>query len=114
MELRPYQLDLVNNARSALAEGKHAVCCVLGCGGGKSVIISTIAAMAAAKGNNVLFLVHRKELCQQIAKSFDACDVSPLHSEIMMVQTATRRLNKLAPPELIIIDEAHHVLSASY
>ena len=60
MELRPYQLDLVNNARTALAEGNHAVCCVLGCGGGKSVIISTIAAMAAAKGNNVLFLVHRR------------------------------------------------------
>lgn len=114
MELRPYQLDLVNNARSALAEGKHAVCCVLGCGGGKSVIISTIAAMATAKGNNVLFLVHRKELCQQIAKSFDACDVSPLHSEIMMIQTAVRRLNKLITPTLIIVDECQHILSASY
>lgn len=114
MELRPYQKDLVDNARKALAEGNHAVCCVLGCGGGKSVIISTIAAMTTAKGNNVLFLVHRKELCQQIAKSFYACDVDPLHSEIMMIQTACRRLDKLVPPALIIIDEAHHALSGSY
>lgn len=114
MELRPYQKDLVDNARKVLAEGNHAVCCVLGCGGGKSVIISTIAAMTTAKGNNVLFLVHRKELCQQISKSFYACDVDPLHSEIMMIQTACRRLDKLVPPALIIIDEAHHALSGSY
>ena len=75
MELRPYQLDLVNDARTALAEGNHAVCCVLGCGGGKSVIQGTIAAMATTRKNNVLFLVHRKELCQQIAGTFTACGV---------------------------------------
>ena len=114
MELRPYQLDLVNNARTALAEGNHAVCCVLGCGGGKSVIQGTIAAMATNRKNNVLFLVHRKELCQQIAGTFTACDVDFSKCSVMMVQTACRRLGKLNKPALIIVDECHHALSNSY
>lgn len=114
MELRPYQLDLVNNARAALAEGNHAVCCVLGCGGGKSVIQGTIAAMATTRKNNVLFLVHRKELCQQIAGTFTACDVDFSKCSVMMVQTACRRLGKLNKPALIIVDECHHALSNSY
>ena len=114
MELRPYQLDLVNNARAALAEGNHSVCCVLGCGGGKSVIQGTIAAMATTRKNNVLFLVHRKELCQQIAGTFTACDVDFSKCSVMMVQTACRRLGKLNKPALIIVDECHHALSNSY
>ena len=114
MELRPYQLDLVNNARVALAEGNHAVCCVLGCGGGKSVIQGTIAAMATTRKNNVLFLVHRKELCQQITGTFTACDVDFSKCSVMMVQTACRRLGKLNKPALIIVDECHHALSNSY
>ena len=114
MELRPYQLDLVNNARAALAEGNHAVCCVLGCGGGKSDIQGTIAAMATTRKNNVLFLVHRKELCQQITGTFTACDVDFSKCLVMMVQTACRRLGKLNKPALIIVDECHHALSNSY
>ena len=114
MELRPYQLDLVNNARTALAEGNHAVCCVLGCGGGKSVIQGTIAAMATTRKNYVLFLVHRKELCQQITGTFTACDVDFSRCSVMMVQTACRRLGKLEKPALIIVDECHHALNNSY
>ena len=114
MELRPYQKDLVDNARTALAEGNRAVCCVLGCGGGKSVIQGTIAAMGTTKKNNVLFLVHRKELCQQITGTFMNCGVDFSKCSVMMIQTAVRRLGKLVSPSLIIIDEAHHALSTSY
>lgn len=61
--LRPYQKDLVTNIRTAIGQGRHSVCAVLGCGGGKSVIQGNIAASATARGNRVLFVVHRKELC---------------------------------------------------
>ena len=30
--LRPYQQELVDNIRSAIAAGKHSICSVLGCG----------------------------------------------------------------------------------
>ena len=114
LRLRPYQEDLVSNARRAISSGKHAVCCVLGCGGGKSVIQGTIAAMAKNRKNNVLFLVHRKELCQQITGTFSACGVDFSRCSVMMVQTACRRLGKLLKPNLIIVDECHHALSNSY
>lgn len=114
LKLRPYQEEVVNNARQAIANGKHAICCVLGCGGGKSIIQGTIAAMATKRKNNVLFLVHRKELCQQITETFKACGVDFHRCSVMMVQTACRRLGKLNKPGLIIVDEAHHILSNSY
>lgn len=112
--LRPYQQDLIDDIRNAIAHGRHSVCAVLGCGGGKSIIQGSIAAMATAKNNNVLFLVHRKELCQQITGTFTACGVDFKYCDVMMVQTASRRISRLTEPALIIVDEAHHILSNSY
>jgi superfamily II DNA or RNA helicase len=112
--LRNYQNQLVSDIRSAINKGKHSVCAVLGCGGGKSVIIGEIARLTTANERQVLFLVHRKELCSQITNTFIASGVDMKHCEVMMVQTACRRLAKLNPPKLIIVDEAHHILSQSY
>lgn len=114
MELRPYQKDLVNEARQAIADGNKEICVVLGCGGGKSCIQATIAELAGRKGNHVLFLVHRKELCEQIRNTFAACGVDFSLCQIGMVQTVCRRLADTTPPSLILCDEAHHILSASY
>lgn len=112
--LRNYQNQLVSDIRSAINKGKHSVCAVLGCGGGKSVIIGEIARLTTTNERQVLFLVHRKELCSQITNTFIASGVDMKHCEVMMVQTACRRLAKLKPPKLIIVDEAHHILSQSY
>lgn len=114
VSLRPYQQELINNIRMALAAGKRSVCAVLGCGGGKSVIQGCIAASATAKGNRVLFIVHRRELCQQITNTFTACGVDFSLCTVGMVQTVCRRLTKTEPPVLILVDEAHHILSQSY
>ena len=114
IQLRPYQENLANNLRQSLADGHHSVCAVLGCGGGKSVIEAEIARRANAKGNPVLFLVHRRELCDQIRRTFERCGVDLSLTDIMMVQTACRRLERLRKPGLIITDECHHALAASY
>ena len=66
MPLRPYQAQLYDDIKAAFLQGYRHVCAVLPCGGGKSVIIAAIAKAATDKGNRVLFLVHRKELCDQI------------------------------------------------
>lgn len=114
LELRPYQEELVKNIRQSLASGHRAVCAVLGCGGGKSVIEAEIARLTNLRGNRVLFLVHRRELCDQIARTFAACGVDLTMTDIMMVQTATRRIGKLDKPDLIITDECHHATAATY
>ena len=112
--LRPYQNDLVQKVREAYENGYKAPCIVLGCGGGKSVIVGDMAAKTTAKGNRVLFLVHRKELCEQIERTFNMCGVDMSLCQIGMVQTITRRLNKTPEPKLIITDENHHSLAKTY
>ena len=67
MQLRPYQQKLIADIKGSLKKGNKSVVAVLGCGGGKSVIQAEIARSATDKGNRVLFLVHRRELCQQIS-----------------------------------------------
>lgn len=114
MPLRPYQVDLENRVRQAYKEGCRSPCIVLPCGGGKSVIIADIARQTTAKGNRVLFLVHRRELCDQIRSTFTWWGVNMRLCDIMMVQTAARRLSKLPRPQLIITDENHHCLANTY
>lgn len=114
MPLRPYQSELVEQTRQAWREGYHAPCIVLGCGGGKSVIVAEIARRTTFNGKKVLFLVHRQELVQQIIRTFIRWGVDMNYCDVMMVQTATRRIKKLSKPALIITDENHHSLALSY
>ena len=81
---------------------------------GKSIIQAEIAKNANAKGNRVIFIVHRKELCEQIRNTFIKNGVDMNLTSINMVQTLTRRLDKTLEPALIVVDECHHVLSKSY
>lgn len=113
-QLRPYQLDLINATRKAYRAGFRAPCIVLPCGGGKSVIVAEMARQATAKGNRVLFLVHRAELCDQIRSTFKWWGVDMRLCYVGMVQTVCRRVKKLHPPALIITDENHHSLARSY
>lgn len=114
MSLRPYQIDLIEKARSAYRHGAKAPCIVLPCGGGKSVIVADIAKNSTEKKNQVLFLVHRKELCDQIRATFQWWGVDMSRCDVMMVQTASRRIPKLTPPQLIITDENHHSKASTY
>lgn len=114
MELRGYQTELINNIRKSVSRGNRAIVAVLGCGGGKSVIQGTIAANATAKGNRVLFLVHRKELCEQITNTFRMCGVDFSLCTVGMVQTISKRLHLTAKPDIIITDECHHSTAKTY
>lgn len=113
-KLHDYQRTLVNKARQAYADGFKAPCIVAPCGAGKSVMISEIARMTTDKGNRVLFLVHRRELIDQIENTFRLNEVNMDLVQFGMVQTVVRRLDKTPKPSLIITDENHHALAASY
>ncbi len=107
MKLREYQLQAVNDIRQSLRTHKSVVF-TIGCGAGKSIVAGAIAKAATDKGNRVLFLVHRAELCEQISDTFfNLCNVNAELCDIMMIQTARRRLSKIQKPVLIIVDETH-------
>lgn len=114
MKLRDYQQELIDRLFKAYSDGYNAPCIVLPCGGGKSIITAAVAKDFTDREKTVLFLVHRKELCEQIWKTFVRCGVDMSLCRIMMVQTAARRLKNIEPPDLIITDENHHSLASTY
>ena len=62
--LYDYQIELVSKARKSLTKGHKGVLIQSPPGSGKSVVIAEIARLTTDKGNRVMFLVHRKELCR--------------------------------------------------
>lgn len=76
--------------------------------------MAEIARRTTRAGNRVMFLIHRKEVLDQAAKTFNRQGVVPELLTAGMVQTLTRKVDKLSEPTLILIDEAHHVLAKSY
>ena len=114
MQLRAYQIELVDAVHKAYKQGYKRPCIVLGCGGGKSIIVAEMAKRTTDGGKRVLFLVHRRELCEQIRRTFCDYGVNMRLCKVGMVQTIVRRLGKLEKPALIITDENHHCLATSY
>ena len=126
MNLRPYQQQAISDLRAAFRNGAQAPLLVAPTGAGKTVIFSAIAAALAAKGRSGLVLVHRRELITQasrklteagvahgiIAAGMDGANAS---IQVASVQTLIRRLHTVTePPDLIIIDEAHHAAAGSW
>ena len=126
MNLRDYQQQAISDLRSAMQQGARAPLLCLPTGGGKTVILATIATQAAARGRHVLILVHRRELIHQtssklawvgldhgiIAAGIPSSDHAV---QIASVQTLARRLSRLDwQPTLIIIDEAHHATAGQW
>ncbi len=126
ISLRPYQSAGIAAIREAFGPlRKRAPLYVLPTGGGKSLIMATIAHGASAKGNRILILSHRQELIDQLSSALDITDTphgfiasgypSNDHlTQIASVGTLVRRLDKTAEPSLILVDEAHHARSDTF
>ena len=126
LALRDYQKDVVQRVRAAFARGHRRVCAVLPCGAGKTVLAAAMARGALEKGHRVLFLVHRRELLEQTARTFRACGLSfgviaagaragrDLPCNLASVATLARRLASLPAPQFIVVDECHHVTARTY
>ena len=76
--------------------------------------MAEIARRTTVKNNRVMFLIHRREVLDQAVKTFDEQGVNPDLLTAGMVQTLTRRVDKLPIPDVILVDEAHHALAKSY
>ena len=81
---------------------------------GKTVVMAEIARRTTNNNKRVMFLIHRHEVLDQAVKTFKNQNVNPDLLTADMVQTLTRRVDKLPIPNVILVDEAHHVLAKSY
>ncbi|MCW6661866.1 DEAD/DEAH box helicase [Aerococcaceae bacterium NML201209] len=114
IKLYDYQQSLVDKARNAYRDGYKSPCIVAPCGAGKSVMIAEIVRLATANQKQVLFLVHRKELVDQIEHTLIHNDVDMQYVTLGMVMTVVRRLETYPKFDLIVVDENHHVLAKTY
>lgn len=112
--LRNYQKKLISDLKQSLMSGNHNVVVQSPAGSGKTVTMAAIAKSATDKHNDVLFIVHRREIVEQVKQTFKAYGVDMALCYVGMVQTVTRRLEKLDKPQLILVDECHHALAKSY
>jgi len=124
--LRPYQIVAVESVKDALRSGKKAPLLVAPTGAGKTVMFAHITQSAQRKGNRVLILTHRQELLDQTCRKLSEFNVQygivlagrsedpHVTVQVAGVQTLVRRLNRTLPPDLIVVDEAHHAAAGSW
>lgn len=125
-ELRPYQKKFIDDIRKKFHEGIRRVCGVMPCGAGKTLVTAEITKALVAEGKRVVFMVHRRELIEQTSKTFSALGIEhgiiaanneanyALPVQIASVQTLINRLDKIAPPDFLIVDECHHIKAKIY
>lgn len=140
MELRDYQEDAVTAAMSAMRGGGSTLL-VMATGLGKTIVFAEVVRryMAQGTGRRALVLAHRQELIHQAADKMRRvvqCDVeiemgdlrasenfysrAPVIVSSVQTQVAgrgsTQRMHKFKPEQfgIVIVDEAHHAVGASY
>lgn len=113
-KLRSYQQETIDKVYQSMRSGHRRIVVQQPPRTGKTVIMAEIARKTTAKGNRVMFIIHRKEVLEQAIETFKLQDVDMSLATMGMVQTLTRRINQLDDPQLILVDEAHHALAKSY
>lgn len=114
MKLRDYQEELVDGIKQSMIAGNHSIIVQSPPRSGKTVVMAHIAKGATDKNNKVLFFSHRKEINEQVYKTFENNEVNMNLVTIGGVQSLVRKLDKLDEPTIILIDEAHHSKATSY
>jgi superfamily II DNA or RNA helicase len=124
--LRDYQDRMIVEARTAIRNNVKRLLLQAPCGAGKTVIASAIIKAASERGKSVTFMTHRGELAKQGSKTFLRFDIphafiwaafSPNQLklvQIAMIDTLRNRVKKLPVPDILVIDECHHAVSASW
>jgi superfamily II DNA or RNA helicase len=120
--LRGYQELLIDDVAQTMRLGHRRIVAVMPTGAGKGTTIGAMVERALAKGKRILILAHRAELIQDLSNRINALEIphgviaahrSMDFSKLVQVgsvQTVVRRLHKIPAPDLIIQDEAHHLV----
>ncbi len=126
IELRPYQQEVITAIRQHYREGRKRVLAQLPTGSGKTALCARMLHTATSKGKRVWFCCHRRELVAQISRAFSLENVQhglvtsdakmnlSALAQVCSIPTLINRLDRLPPPDLIAIDEAHHCPSKTW
>ena len=125
--LRPYQSQIIDGIRAHLSAGKRSVLVVSATGSGKTSLTAHMIAGAVAKGKRAWFCVHRQELVRQSVHTLQSSAelnvgvIAPKYpvnsywpAQVASIQTLMRRWERYPLPDLLVLDECHHVCSRSW
>lgn len=127
-DLRPYQIESVENVENTLNNGNRSALVVLATGCGKTIVFSSIIENEVARGGRVLVLAHRNKLLEQAHDKLQAsCDIDAHYDGkrggddrvvISSVQAMSKDSRLRDYPDgyfsMIVVDEAHHIASPTY
>lgn len=113
--------DYQRQMKSAVIEAFHkydSVMCQMPTGTGKTHVLAAVVS-DFAKGKTVWVIAHRKELIEQIERTWEAFYKDKSNApvvRIMSIQWLSRNRSRIedTQPAMIVIDEAHHALADSY
>ena len=125
MNLRPRQIKAIDDLRAAYRAGCRAPVLVAATGFGKTHTSAVIIREAVARGRRVWFLAHLREILAATSAKLTAEGIdhgfimagrpeTPAPVQLVMVQTAARRLGRYEKPDLIVVDEAHLAVAETY
>lgn len=124
--LRDYQRRDLERLRDAFRHSATGVLYQAPTGSGKTVLFAEIVRGAVRKNPPVWIIVHRQELADQCSRALTALDLPHGYlaagrafaldapALVASVQSLMRRLGRLPPPRLIVLDEAHHAVAGSW
>lgn len=125
VQLRPYQLDAIQQARDRIAAGRVAPLLCAPTGAGKSAIAAEIIRLHLEKdpAHRVLVMAHRRELITQMSKTLlrmgltDVGEIMPgvtprprAPVQVASIQTLRAR-DRFPPATMVVYDECHHMSS---
>lgn len=119
--LRDYQETAVEAIRASIRAGHRSPLLVSPTGSGKTILFSyMVSRHVRAAQCRAVILVHREELIEQVSTALRSFNVHVglisagahydrgYRAHVASVQTLVRRLDTVAAPTLLIVDEAHH------
>ncbi len=120
--LRDYQQQMVHGVRASIQAGHRRILVVSPTGSGKGTVIANRARAIAAQRRRCWVIAHREEIVGDLSERIHAEGVphgmiaAGFHEQpaqlvqVCSVDTLIRRLHRLQPPDVIIQDEAHHLV----
>lgn len=123
---RPYQQELLRGVSGSFRRGNRNVLMQSPTGSGKSVMIAHMIRSAVERRMTAHLLCHRRELLEQLSATLWEAGVPHGHIaagkryqphlpvQVGSVLSYVRRLDRVPPPSLLAVDEAHHAPAASY
>jgi superfamily II DNA or RNA helicase len=126
IQLRPYQTKIIEEVRQEFKRGNKAVVLCLATGAGKTALTAEMIKTCTAKDMKSWFCVHRRELVKQVVLALEKAGVEHdivangfietrgAQVKVCSIGALRTRLKRMMPPNLIVIDEAHHARAKSY